>query len=973
VTSLPHPSLTDLALMSAATLTALAACARLARRTRDPGWMLWTAALGVFTASLLLRGWPGPVTGDRATALRLASSATAAIAAAGVARRLPGGISRATALDMVPSVLAVSAASIAGSPTSLHLEYADIVGHVLYPATYAGLLLLATDLVVRRRGRPLTSDALAGAGLAAVALAAMWVTTGTDLTAAWPITFPDGLRSAGFALLAVAAVRTRQSAPARSGGDDVRVAIIPALAVLALCAMAIGDSGSDGHITLLLAALGFTAFVARLLIDRRRMRALLAQIEGAEERYRGLVERLPLIVYEDKVDEYSTSLFISPQTAEILGYTPEEWQSQPDFFLRVLHPEDRERVTGMATDGSLDPVRTCEYRVFAKDGRIVWIRDHSRILFDDRGRPLVCQGFMEDVTARRQAQDEVRESERRFREMLERVHLIAVILDRDGRITFCNDHLLALTGWSRDQLIGRDWVDTFLPPSHRQLRDRFRSAIETEELDPTFETTILTRDGDELIISCNETLLRDPSGRVIGLTAIAEDITERRRAEERVQYLARYDQLTGLPNRELFGDWLDLAIERCAGGERHAAVLFVSLDNFTLINDSLGHIAGDELLRQFANRLRDAAFGAELVARQGGDEFLVLVADTGEGSGDGTHAVHEDVAQMAEALAGRLQHLLSMPFTYRGEEVYLTASAGVAIHPADGPDRESIIRRATADRFRSRPGRRRDVATQIEPAAELEMISRLHRAIDRRELTLRYQPVVDLHNGRPIGVEALLRWHPSNGDPVPPSAFIPVAERTGLIRPITEWVVSEVCAQTRRWQARGVGLRISFNFPTGLWEAAVVERLLARVAEAGIEPRQLVMEVTESAAMGNPAETAKILAMLDAAGMPLAIDDFGTGYSSLSRLKDLPAGTLKIDRSFVRNLPHEAASVTLTETIIRLARGVGMEPLAEGIETEAQRRFLVEHGCRIGQGFLFGQAVPAEQIEALWFARRAAA
>jgi diguanylate cyclase (GGDEF)-like protein/PAS domain S-box-containing protein len=557
--------------------------------------------------------------------------------------------------------------------------------------------------------------------------------------------------------------------------------------------------------------------------------------------------------------------------------------------------------------------------------------------------------------------------------MLERVQLIAVMLDREGRITFCNDHLLALTGWSREQLLGRDWFDTFLPPARHEQRERFTWAMETGLLDPVHETTILTRDGDELILSCNETLLRDPSGRVIGLTAISEDITERRRAEERVQYLARYDELTGLANRELFGEWLDLAIARCEGGKRHAAVLFISLDNFTLINESLGHVAGDELLRQFANRLRDAAFGAELVARQGGDEFLVLVADTGEGDGDGTHEVHADVAQMAEALAGRLQHLLAMPFSYGGEEVYLAASAGVAIHPADGGDRESILRRATADRFRTRAGRRRDVSSQLEPAAELEMTSRLHRAIERHELTLHYQPIVDLHDGQPIGVEALLRWHPGSGEPVPPSAFIPVAERTGLIRPITEWVVAEVCAQTRRWQARGVALRISFNFPTDLWDAVVIERLLARVRESGVEPRQLVMEVTESAAMGNPSETARILDMLDDAGMPVAIDDFGTGYSSLSRLNDLPAGTLKIDRSFVRNLPHEAASVTLTETIIRLARGVGMEPLAEGIETDAQRRFLVEHGCRIGQGFLFGQAVPAEQIEALWFARRAAA
>ncbi|HYW29824.1 MAG TPA: PAS domain S-box protein, partial [Gaiellales bacterium] len=638
--------------MSTATLAALAACARLARRTRDAGYLLWACALTVFGASLLLRGLPGPIAGDRATAISLMSSATAAIAAAGVARRLLGRISRVTALDMVPSVLAVSAASIAGSTAPLQLDYADLVDHVLYPTTYAGLLLLATDLAVRRRGRPLTIDALAGAGFALVALAAMWVTTGTRLTAGWPMTAPDGLRSAGFALVGVAALCIRTTAPGRATGDDVRVAIVPAVAVVALCAMAIAATGSDAHVISLLAALGFGAFVARLMVDRRRMCALLRRIERAEERYRGLVERLPLIVYEDMVDEFSTSLFISPQTAEILGYTPEEWQSRPDFFLRVLHPDDHERVMDPAVDTSLGAVRTVEYRVFAKDGRIVWIRDQSRILFDEQGRQLVCQGFMEDVTARRQAQEEMRESERRFREMLERVHLIAVMLDRRGRITFCNDHLLTLTGWSREQLIGRDWFDTFLAPSQRDLRERFRSAMETQELDPSFETTILTRDGDELIISCNETLLRDPSGRVIGLTVIAEDITERRRAEERVQYLARYDELTGLPNRELFGHWLDLAIERCAGGERHAAVLFVSLDNFTLINDSLGHIAGDELLRQFANRLRDAAFGAELVARQGGDEFLVLVADTGEGSGDGTHEVHADVAQMAEALAG---------------------------------------------------------------------------------------------------------------------------------------------------------------------------------------------------------------------------------------------------------------------------------------------------------------------------------
>ena len=970
--TLHHPSPVDLTLMSGAGLAAFAACARMARRTGDAAWTLWTCALAVFVGSLALRGWPGPIAGDRVTALRLMSLATAAIAATGVARRIPGGVSRVTVLDMVPVVLAVSALSITGSPVPVGLGYADLITYLLYPASYAALLMLAADLVLRSRARPVSSDGVTGAGLVAVALAAMWVTTGTQLTAGWVVTAPDAVRSLGFALLAFAGLGMRYTGRAAEAGEDVRVAIVPAVAVAALCAMAIAANRADDRLIAVLTVLAFATFVARLLLDRRRMRALLGRIEGAEERYRGLVERLPLIVYEDRVDEYSTSLFMSPQTTEILGYTPEDWQSERDFFLKVLHPEDRDRVMSALLEEPLEDVHTFEYRVFAKDGRPVWIRDHSRVLSDTQGNPLVRQGFMEDVTARKQAQDDMRESERRFREILERVALIAVMLDRDGRVTFCNDHLLALTGWSREQLLGRDWFETFHGATRHELRRRFQAAMEDGELGSAYETTILARDGDELIISCNETLLRDASGRVIGLTAISEDITERRRAEERVQYLARYDELTGLSNRELFGEWLDLAIERCAGGARHSAVLFISLDNFTLINDGLGHLAGDELLRQFANRLRDAAFGAELVARQGGDEFLVLVADTGEGEGDGTHKVQADVAQMAEALAGRLQHLLEVPFIYRGEEVYLTASAGIALHPQDGADRESVIRRATADRFRARPGRRRDVSSGLEPATELAMTARMHRAIERNELSMHYQPVVDLHDGRPIGVEALLRWHPTGREPVPPSEFIPVAERTGMIRQMTEWVVAEVCDQTRRWTAMGIALRISFNFPTGLWEVDVVERLLARVRAAGVEPRQLVMEVTESAAMANTSETGRILEMLDEAGMPVAIDDFGTGYSSLSRLNHLPAGTLKIDRSFVRNLPHEAASVALTETIIRLARGVGMEPLAEGIETEAQRRFLVEHGCRIGQGFLFGRPVPAEHIEQLWRVRRAA-
>ncbi len=703
------------------------------------------------------------------------------------------------------------------------------------------------------------------------------------------------------------------------------------------------------------------------------MRRMIQSVDAAEARYRELVERLPLIVYEDAPDEVNSSIFISPQTTPMLGYTPEEWSADRELFIKLLHPHDRDRALEIVASATPGEVWTEEYRLIARDGRTVWIRDTGLCVADEHGVPACYQGYMEDVTLQKQAELATRESEQRFREILERIALIAVMLDREGAITFCNDHLLRLTGWTRSELMGRNWYDVFPEPGEEEHRQRFLTAIDTGELPPADQTTILTRDGDRLVLACNDMLLRDSSGQVVGMTSISEDITERLRAEERVSYLAHYDELTGLPNRDLFLRWLDLAIERCHGHDRHAAVLFISLDNFTLINDSLGHMAGDELLRQFASRLRDAAFGAELVARHGGDEFLVLVADTGD-AGDNTHAVAADVAQMAEALVGRLQHLLAIPFSYDGGDVYLSASAGVALYPRDAGDRDALIKRAHIDRYSARAGRRqREAVAGLPPAEELALTSRLHRAIERHEFVLHYQPIVQLRTGMPIGVEALIRWAPPGAATVPPSAFIPLAERTGLIKPITEWVVKEICEQTLRWQQQGVSLRISFNFPTVLWESAVVRALLAQVRAAGVRPDQLVLEVTESAAMGDPGQTDLITEMLQAAGMPLAIDDFGTGYSSLSRLNLLPAATLKVDRSFVCDLPGDRAAATLTETIVRLAHGLGMEPLAEGIENEQQRRYLIGLGCRLGQGYLFGRPVTAAEIELIWQQHRSAA
>ena len=462
--------------MSVTSVAALVLCVRGARATRQAGWWAWSGAMAVFVSSLVVRGWPGEIAGGRATLLRLLSCGTAVIAASGIARRLHGGLSAELALDAVPTIAAVSALSLVGTSQPQTLAADGLVTHIVYPAGYALLLLFSAEFAVRVRRQGLTTDMVTAVGFLLVALAAMWVTIGLTLSSSWAVTVPDGLRSVGFALIALAGLRVaRHGAAAAPQGSGMRVSLVPALAVGTLSAIAISADGTDSRLIYPLCVVGFLGFVFRLMLDRLTMRDLLEARDQAQSRYRALIERLPLIVYESIFDEYATTTFMSPQTTDTLGYTPEEWYENRALFPEILHPDDRERAMAGLLDlaDHQDGVYVDEYRLIAKDGREVWIRDNARLVPDAQGRPTYWHGFMQDVTAQKQAEVEMRESDRRFREMLERVHLIAVMPDRDGRITFANDHLLALTGWSRDQLLGRNWFETFTPSADNASREWF--------------------------------------------------------------------------------------------------------------------------------------------------------------------------------------------------------------------------------------------------------------------------------------------------------------------------------------------------------------------------------------------------------------------------------------------------------------------------------------------------------------------
>jgi diguanylate cyclase (GGDEF)-like protein len=472
---------------------------------------------------------------------------------------------------------------------------------------------------------------------------------------------------------------------------------------------------------------------------------------------------------------------------------------------------------------------------------------------------------------------------------------------------------------------------------------------------------------------------RTEDGRLL-IDGIVADVTERKlaadelaEAQRQLTHIAYHDSLTGLPNRASFEERLQATLERCADERCASAVLFIDLDNFKLINDSFGHAAGDELLRAVAGRLSRATRGGDVVARQGGDEFLILIADI-ESEDRAPQA--EEVQDAAEAVARKIRRTLQAPFMVSDIEIFVSASIGISLFPIDAENTETLLKHADAAMYRAKDEGRdcfRLYALDSDTSFEqLSTAGRLRGAVDSgTELVLHYQPIVRLDSAEIVGVEALIRWQ--DGDRlVPPLEFLPLAERTGLMGPLSDWVVGEACRQAKRWRDIGLDLYVSVNLPPSFWQPTAMRHVLTTIETFGLNPDRLMIEITESAMMVETRRNMEpVLAELHERGLRLAIDDFGSGHSSLSRLNQMWVSTLKIDRSFVQDLPYDPNSAVLVSSIIQLAQNLGLEPLAEGIETEEQRGFFLSHGCELGQGFHFSQPVPAGEIEGLYkMARR---
>lgn len=640
--------------------------------------------------------------------------------------------------------------------------------------------------------------------------------------------------------------------------------------------------------------------------------------------------------------------YVNRAWLEVMGYSYEETRNLNIF--NVIHPrqwENCESVFGKITQG--EEVLEIETIFLTKDGSLIEVEGNMHVSFRD-GKPFAVRGIFRDITKKKRAEEALRESENRYRTLFENTTDPILVIGTDGKLLDFNEAVSSFFECTSEDLADWEFKDIF------EIEEETTEEILKEG--KTIETE-LTINGH---IKHLELTITPASWKgKIAAFGMGKDITERKIAEEKIRYLAYHDSLTELPNRLLFTERLTQALSRAKKQQKLAGVLFIDLNRFKMINDTLGHSTGDRLLQAVAARLKKCVRASDTVARLGGDEFTVLLPDLNK---------VEDCIRISQKIVNRFQK----PLKVGRREFHITPSIGIASFPKDGNDAETLLKNADAAMYKAKAQGQHNFllytpSMNERAMAKMELENGLYHALERKELTVYYQPQVQVTTGQIIGGEVLVRWnHPQLGQ-LQPKEFIPLAEETGLIIPIGEEMLYNACLQNVSWQQSGyVPIKISFNLSACQFrQGDLVAKIGKILKDTGMAPEYLELEITESTAMHDMEHTVGIIRELKEMGIHISIDDFGTGYASFNYLKMFPAiDTLKIDSSFVWDIDNsENAAKALVATMIVLARNLNMKVVAEGVENEDQLEFLMKQGCDCFQGALFSMPVCPEDFERL--------
>ncbi len=694
-------------------------------------------------------------------------------------------------------------------------------------------------------------------------------------------------------------------------------------------------------------------------IDKKRAAlksyvALTHLIEKSSEELNFLVELFnesPIVLFEWQNEPEWPVIFTSSNIERVLGYDMKLFQNGTLRYGTLIHPEDYPTVLkelNEAISQKIDELHHAPYRLKHAKGNYVWINDFTKIHYDKKGKARYLIGYVTDITERIESEQRLR----LYGLMFENASEGIVIADKDHRIIAVNPSFEKITGYHAEEIIGHD-----LSILRSQEHDRtfYQKMEESLEKTGEWQGEIFNRrkNGENYIAWLSIKAIRDKNGRIVNYLALQTDITELSRIHKQLEQMAHYDPLTGLPNRIYFKDRIEHAIETHRRRKKKFALLYLDLDNFKTVNDTLGHSIGDMLLQEVASRLKSVLRAEDTISRQGGDEFLILLEDI-------------DEEKKISSLLKRIIHVINKPFVAHDHTLHTSFSIGVAFFPKDGQHFEELLQRADLAMYRAKNEGRNQY--RFFDSSMLEMLSRKHKltnalreALKHEELELHYQPQCSIKTGKLYGVEALLRWHSTKLGTVTPEQFIPIAEESGLILKIGEWVLQEACQTVRTFNNQlTVAVNISaiqFNQPD------FIETLQQTVEYFEIDPSLLELELTESVIIQDVAKSRQKMKIIKQMGFKIAVDDFGTGCSSLSYLKQFPIDILKIDKSFIDDLITDRDDAAVVDAIIQLGKVFNMKVIAEGVETSRQLDFLKKHGCDIIQGYIYSKPLNLKNLK----------